>query len=321
MVAGLNRVRCVATVILICLLSAGIWFSSVSTFAQSQAYLSGVTNITYVSLYNPVSGGVVKGFVLDEDGNPVSNAVVTLWQDGHIWMEGKRLSGCTNPQRTWPYDDEGIYYQRSDGEFSFVFVNQGSFIVTAEKEGYKASAIVYVTNDPSNSTFNDTLSPPVTLTLDSYHIPSFSPEQLSYTGAVAGTLRNDMGVRLGSVNVSLWQDGKMIVMPGNPQLPQLRNVSGQEVDYLFEHLAPGQYQVIAEYWWGGKYNESVMVNVDDRLEIVNIPLSQFYAHPLITPTLSPVSSPAPAAMPSWSMAMILSSIAIALLVYKARKPE
>jgi hypothetical protein len=59
--------------------------------------------------------GLIMGFVLDENGNPVSNAVVTLWQDGQIWKHTKIVHGTSeNPQKS------GIFNKDKNPPFSVV---------------------------------------------------------------------------------------------------------------------------------------------------------------------------------------------------------
>lgn len=292
-------------------------FSSPSV-AQSLASQSEGTNVSYVALYSPVTASEINGIVLDRDGNPVPGAEVTLWQDGRVWMEGKRLSGCTNPQLTYPFA-ESYGHLRNDGEFAFVFVNRGSFVVTAEKNGYKGSAIVYVTEDPSNASFNGSVSPPVKITLQGYRVPVFSPEQLSYTGAIAGTLRGYYNLRT-SVNVSLWRDGDMVRMPGNPQMSKSRNFYGREVDYLFEHLPQGRYQVVAAYTFGGNFTDNVTVDVGGDVAMADILLSHVIKYP---PTIFPMTTPVPSSTPGAAsfpgFPVIIMTIVAAILSFNRLK--
>ncbi len=215
----------------------------------------------------PVPGGYITGFVLDENGIPVPGATVSLLQDGQLWRPEKygypRLAHGVNPQTTRiAYHDADDFLK--EGSFLFGLPFPDVYALAAEKDGYKGSASVHIprellypdTNGPVSSTFV------VNITLKGYYRPTFSPEQLSYAGAIAGEIRSVPGYHAGA-NISLWRDGRMVKMPNNPQSTFDYYYSGHGVDYLFEHLAPGNYTVMAEYHGDGNYgNYSKTVSVD-----------------------------------------------------------
>ncbi|HMK46603.1 MAG TPA: hypothetical protein VK436_08255 [Methanocella sp.] len=101
----------------------------------------------------------------------------------------------------------------------------------------------------------------------------------NHTGAIAGTLRTAFGYEVSGINVSLWQDGKMVDRPDNPQSSSQRNLSKTSVDYIFDHLAPGHYIVMAEYFEGGDYNDSVTVDVSSEPMRADILLSNIWSRP------------------------------------------
>ena len=117
---------------------------------------------------------------------------------------------------------------------------------------------------------------------------SLSPEQLSYKGGVAGTIKTYWGYGFIGANVSLWQNGQLVKMPGNPQSTHARDYNGSKVDYLFEHLAPGQYQIVVEYHSPSRETESIVVNVSDRIEVSDIVLSRVLNRPAPFPGVSAV---------------------------------
>lgn len=215
----------------------------------------------------PVPGGYITGYVLDEDGIPVPDATVSLLQEGQLWQPEKynypRFNYGINPQTTRIayHDTEGFL---QEGSFLFSLPLPDEYTLAVEKDGYKGSASVYIPRELLYPDTNDSVPRTfiVNITLKGYHQPTFSPEQLSYTGAIVGEIRSVPGYHAGA-NLSLWQDGRMVKMPNNPQSTLDYYYLGKRVDYLFEHLAPGNYTVMAEYRGDGYYgNYSKTVSVD-----------------------------------------------------------
>lgn len=271
----------------------------------------------------PVPGGYITGYVLDMDGTPVPGATVTLLQDGQLWNPGKYSCFApypygVNPQTTRIayHDTEGFL---QEGSFLFGLPVQDEYTLMAEKDGGNGSVKVYVAGDTKVITAN--------ITLNGYHQPTYSPEQLSYTGVVAGEIRGNQGYPAGA-NVSLWRDGQMVKMPGNPQYTLERNYSSQRVDYLFEHLAPGNYTVMAEYWNGCNYSETMSINVGTRPMRADMVLPRTKILPYgfteinFTPTIGEFQTPTaqksePKPMPdlSWSIVILVVGL-IAYLIHK-----
>jgi hypothetical protein len=240
--------------------------------------------------------GMITGYALDEDGNPVSAANVTLWQDGQFWQHTRvTYAGSENPYAS-------DIHNGNEGYFIFGFVNPGSYTVKAEKDGYTGSASL---------TFNDK-TVLVNVTITGYHVPSFSLEQLSYTGAITGTVYESSGQDMtAGANVSLWQDGLMVKIPGNPQV-------GIGSNYMFEHLPPGQYEVRAamQYARVFRYNSAkISVNVSNSKVTADIELP--FAAPHLSPTLLPTSMPSssPSPSPSPGVAMVMLSLVIGILLF------
>jgi hypothetical protein len=240
----------------------------------------------------PVPGGYITGYVLDMDGNPVPGSTVSLLQDGQLWKPDKYsyppYPNGVNPQTTRIayHDTEGFL---QEGSFIFGLPIPDAYTLAAEKDGSNGSVIVHVGRDTRVITVN--------ITLSGYHQTTYSPEQLSYTGAVAGEIRGNQGYPAGA-NVSLWQDGRIVKTLNNPQYTLERNYSGQRVDYLFEHLAPGSYTVMAEYWNGyNNSSETVSISVGTRPIRADMVLPRTklmpYGFPGIsfTPTIGEFSAP------------------------------
>jgi hypothetical protein len=233
--------------------------------------------------------GLIIGYVLDEDGNPVSAANVTLWQNGQFWQQTRvTYAGSENPQAS-------DIHNGNEGYFIFGFVEPGNYSVRAEKDGHMGS---------TGLTFVDkTIT--INCTINGYRVPSFSPEQLSYTGAITGTVYETSGqVMTDGANVSLWQDGQMTKMPGNPQV-------GTGSTFLFEHLPPGRYEVRAAMQYVRVFrNNSAKVSVNVSNGSVTADIELPFAAPQPPPTLPPTPVPSPS--PGVAMAMLSLGIGILL---------
>jgi protocatechuate 3,4-dioxygenase beta subunit len=240
----------ISFIILICI-SDGICFTS-DVLAQSTGATvqPGVYHLPPDLTAGPVQGGHVIGYVFDADGNPIPGATVTLWQDGQLWNTTNIIWGfCTNPQTTNIYNEVTDGYL-TEGAFNFGLLYPGEYSLTAEKYGYSGkSAIFRIGNETMRQTILDPMLPPtiMNITLNNYHVPTYTPEQLSYTGAIEGTIQGENGGGTELANVSLWQDGHLVNIPHNPQEELRHNFSGRSIDYTFEHIAPGHYTVMAEY--------------------------------------------------------------------------
>lgn len=256
--------------ILFCLGCLSVNLTSMAGYAQSpNSSPQPTVSLPAYIWEGPVPGGYITGYVLDEGGKPVPGATVSLLQEGQLWQPEKynypRLPHGINPQTT------RIAYHDADG-----FLKEGSFLfslplpdeytLTAEKDGYKGSASVHIPHELLYQDTRDSVSRVfmVNVTLSGYHPPTFSPEQLSYTGAIVGEIRTVHGYRAVGINVSLWQDGLMVKILNNPQSSMDLNYSGKTIDYVFEHLAPGRYTVRAEYFAGDDFNDTVNVDVGAR---------------------------------------------------------
>lgn len=226
--------------------------------------------------------GAIAGFVVDVDGNPVSDAVVTLLKDGDVVNPSGGLFG--NPQISQLYRVAGSS-EWPMGFFQFVGVYPGQYAVTAMKDGYNGSATVIVGNDTVHQfssladmqvQHNDTIT--INVTLNGYHAPVLSGDQLSYAGAVTGLVLDSDGkaVAYGDVKVSLWQNGQMVGRPDNPQYPEL---SGDRPrGFLFGHLSPGRYEVrvnLTDITFV-THTANVTVDVDNRSVSANILMEYFF---------------------------------------------
>lgn len=306
--------------ILICTGCLGVCLPLITVCAQSSdATLQPVVSLPPRMTEGPVPGGVISGYVLDEDGKPVSRAVVTLWQNGQIWQPlNYALNACVNPQETnIAYSNKYGYLK--EGSFEFGLLYPGEYTLTVEKDGYKdGSANIHIGNDTMRQTILDP-GPPATIvniTLSGYYVPTLTPEQLAYNGSIAGTLRSAYGPGVEDVNVSLWQDGRMINRPDNPQSSLQRNFSGKSVDYLFEHVAPGRYTVRAEYIYPLPYNDTVSVDVGTDAATADIILSHVVpTRPSTAPTqVATPSKPTPA-LPGLVVLLVIGFV----IYYKANK--
>ncbi len=309
-----------------------IGFPSMAGYARS----SGASSQPSVSLpayiyEGPIPGGYITGYVLDEDGVPVPGATVSLLQKGQLWQPEKynypRFNYGINPQTTRiAYHDTGGFLQ--EGSFLFSLPLPDEYTLAAEKDGYEGSANVYIPHELLYRDTNDSVPRTFTtnITLKGYLQPAFSPEQLSYTGAIVGEIRSVPGYHAGA-NVSLWRDGRMVQIPNNPQSTFDYYYLGKRVDYLFEHLAPGNYTVLAEYHGDGNYgnySKTVSVDVDTYSMRADMVLPEKikmppYGWPTIkfTPTIGVFSASDTRPTPAPSVLFILLSIGVVgFLMYK-----
>lgn len=82
----MKTLRCAIFLIFICTIITVLFYSSIPVSALEISY---------------ESKGLITGFVIDENGSPVSNAIVTLWQDGQIWKQTNIVIGTSeNPQKS-----------------------------------------------------------------------------------------------------------------------------------------------------------------------------------------------------------------------------
>ena len=277
-----------------------------------------------------IPGGCIAGYVLDEDGNPVPGANVSLWQDGHLWQVGIWQYPTGNPQNSMiAYtDDRGVALLKAGG-FIFGYTFPGDYVLMAEKDGHKSNATgVYV----NESTMGEAAIIPqvivANVTLIGYHVPTLTPEQRSYTGAITGNIWAAGGYGATGVNMSLWRDGRLVDMPDNPQASFNRSYSGANVDYLFEHLAPGHYTVMAEYQAPILFNDTVPVDVGTVPMRADIILSNMLIRPTnfpvisFTPTVGVFSASAStSSKPTPALSCIISLLMIGIVSYFMRRND
>ncbi|WP_048198734.1 carboxypeptidase regulatory-like domain-containing protein [Methanocella arvoryzae] len=317
-----------AFAILCCITYSIIGLTSLSVLAQSEIVTDQPEKPVPAFLSEgPVPSEYITGYVFDEDGKPVPEANVSLWQNGQLWTPGKhQLAGVENPQASLP-SYSIISGVPKEGSFLFGFTAPGEYTLTAEKDGYKGEPVsVHVGEETLSANRLEAIDNPVmvNITLTGYHMPTLSSDQQSYTGAIAGTIKTARGYDVTGVNVSLLQDGVMVDRPDNPQSSFHRNLSGKRIDYLFHHLAPGRYTVKAEYFAGADFNDTVTLDMDTKVMRADIVLSKAYMSPLEAPAViftpivgefdaaEPVSTPAT----SWLIVMLLIVLVATWLDHK-----
>jgi protocatechuate 3,4-dioxygenase beta subunit len=236
-----------------------------------------ITPIT--SSAGPYPNASITGRVLDSDGMPVANAIVTLYEDGNVVHDGGAM--YDNPQASAPYVDieppgepANLYQPPSEGSYQFIGIYPGNYTLTAEIDGYTGLEMVNINNDYTSL---------VDITLKDYHAPSLSPTQMAYTGGITGNITDLQGILADDTNVTLWQNGQVVRIPMNPQ------ISYRNGTYLFEHLAPGEYQLTSEVQ--GHKGLPVSVNVTNNTVNVNLTIQGYYLmlppSPTPLPTLTP----------------------------------
>ncbi len=238
-----------------------------------------------------VPGAYIAGYVMDEDGKPVPYANVTLWQDGRLWSTKYVLVPSNNPQMSriaYTNESGGLSFLK-EGGFLFGFAAPGEYTLTADKDGYKSSSVkVHVGEETISPSQLESVPHPfmVNITLSGYRVPTLTPGQRANTGAIIGNIKSRYGYGGGGINVSLWRDEILVRLPDNPQTSFRRDYSGKEVDFVFEHLPPGNYTVMATYYAGGRYDETVSVDVGTGTVTADIMLMHEPPPPLATPAPS-----------------------------------
>lgn len=241
LVFGLRNEILISVIICACL-SLGVCLTSITVCAQSSnVTIPPVVSLPPLMTEGPVPGGVISGYVLDEDGKPVSGAVVTLLQNGQVWQPvNYDFQGCTNPQGT-NIAYSNMYGYLTEGSFEFGFLYPDQYTLKVEKDGYKSNSTdILIGNDTMRQTMLDSEPPHtiVNITLVGYHVPTLTQEQLSYSGSISGTLRNAIGTAIPATNVSLWQDGRIVNRGDNPQSSMEHNFSGKALIIYLNTLHP-----------------------------------------------------------------------------------
>lgn len=223
--------------------------------------------------------GSISGKVLDTDGLPVPDAIVTLSQDGSPVINNYTIH--ENPQASAPYSDQSISDYGSqkltpdEGSFAFGSIYPGNYTLTAEIDGYKDSVTVLLVSNTDAIIVN--------ITLIGYSVPALTPAQMSETGAIAGKTTDLQGIISGVTNVTLWQNGSVVRIPKNPQY------SYQNGTYLFEHLAPGEYMLTAEVQ--GHSSFPVTVEVGNSTVTANLMVQGYIEMIPPSPTPGPTLTP------------------------------
>lgn len=281
----------------------------------SFAALTQAQSATGRSLVN-AAPGIIFGVVEDSLGNPVSNATVTLWQQGKLWQSSGVVWGSgLNPQTT-------AYYQYGsdmpEGSFAFGIVQPGSYLLTAEKGGYSKTVIINIQGSMPQETFDSAVMPveQIDFHLGEYPFTFYPEVDRSNAGAITGFINGSRGLASG-VNVTLMQGGNVVSMVRNPQISSDRVIPEDGGNYLFEHLARGQYRVVIETI--GEFGEPCRaykaVYVDNETQVVSFEIPSNVTSDQATPVPSirpaPTATPMPPAASEVSPAAIPSDVPVA----------
>jgi hypothetical protein len=282
-----------STIFLLTLLLAVSLGVSISNTAAQPATPNPNATITPVpGSVAPYPNASIMGRVLDADGMPVANAIVTLYENGNVVHDGGAV--YDNPQASAPYVDveppgepANLYQPPLEGSYQFFSIYPGNYTLTADIDGYTNSVLVNISNDtlqqPFSTPENVNYTSIVDITLKDYLVPSLSPTQMAYTGSITGNVTDLQGILSGDTNVTLWQNGRVVRIPMNPQ------ISYRNGTYLFEHLAPGVYQITSEVQ--GHKGLPVSVNVSNSTVNVNLTIQGYYMMLPPSPTSLPPLTP------------------------------
>jgi hypothetical protein len=228
----------------------------------------------------PAVCGGIRGFVLDVNGMPVSDANVTLWIDGKL--------------ADYPHDTpifSKVYDPNSpetEGSYEYYGVYPGNYTVIAKKDGYKGTALASVSNDTVHKTLNEVNESMDTIianiTLQDYHAPSINPSASAYRGVITGVALDQNNRIIPRAEIILLQDGQAIKIPKNPQYADYNGT------YIFQNITPGEYQIIADIQEGMLHKSSpVSVDVNNSTVVANITIQDYAYQPpgLPVPTDTP----------------------------------
>lgn len=135
----------------------------------------------------------------------------------------------------------------------------------------------------------------VNVTLNGYRVRAFSEKELAYTGGITGIIQDDYSEKDGRVLphacVSLWQDGRPADTPKNPQMSGNAMIAPATGNYLFEHLAPGQYQITVEVADIAGVKHNITKEATVRPGLVYVSFLFGYLLPPMPSTLRPTATP------------------------------
>ncbi len=231
----------------------------------------------------PAVCGAINGLVLDINGIPVSGANVTLWKNGLLAVD---TSNWITTSEIYNPNDAS-----NEGSFTFYGVYPGNYTVRAEKDGYVGETLANVSNDTIHHTIaeinasSDTVN--ADIILQGYRAPVFDTARNVYGGGISGVAFDQVGTIIPVAEITLMQNGQIVRMPKNPQHTQYNGT------YIFDHIAPGQYQLTAEI--EGHKSSPITVEVNNSTVVANMTVQDYaYAPPGIpAPTSSAMSTQYP----------------------------
>lgn len=118
-------------------------------------------------------------------------------------------------------------------------------------------------------------------------------------GVITGSVFDSRQVDLTGANVALWQNGSLVDVQDNPQRADRGTATARIfwMDnktypyytslYRFDHLKPGQYQIIADF---EGHNVSANASVDDNTIIANLTIPDHLDSMWDVPTPTPIAS-------------------------------
>jgi hypothetical protein len=268
--------------------SLSFLFCSVYAISQVTTPVPGIT--IPINSNNGFVGSTIEGHVLDANGQPVPNAVITLWYNGQIANPSGGSVGNPQISRLYSYNTN---YSGDVGFFNFIVYDTGQFTLTAQIDGYNSSTGVFVSNDSPGITNI------VNITMSGYRVPVLSEEQLAYTGGVTGVVLDNSGIVLNGINVSLWQNDQLVSIPSNPQIASL---DGNR--FLFTNLSPGHYELFANTMSTSlppSYVDDAYVDVYNSTVTMNITMHNYTYLNMNPPSTPPDFTPPPSPCPSPSL--------------------
>lgn len=177
------------------------------------------------------------GSVVDDLGNSVPDANVTLWQNGQM------LNYSGNPQ----YSGDGLAAPL--GAYYFIIqqdaLQPGGYQILAVKDGFMGSIII----DYNGTTVNKNIRIPGYVYVPQPTTTPTPTPSVTYPQYLTGLVLDCNGKSVPYANVTLWQNGQLASSPNNPQLSSAGASSALGM-YNFtinqNTLQAGEYRIMAE---------------------------------------------------------------------------
>jgi hypothetical protein len=203
------------------------------------------------------------GFVVDDLGNRVPDANVTLLQNGQM------LKYSGNPQ----YSGDGL--SAPLGAYYFIIqqdtLQPGGYQILAVKGSFMGSIII----DYNGTTVNKNIRIPGYVYVPPPTMTPTPTASVTYPQYLTGLVLDCNGYSVPYANVTLWQNGYLVSSPNNPQLSSAGGASALGF-YNFtinrNTLQTGEYRIMAEM---GGQSGNITVNYAGSSVYCNVSIPSY----------------------------------------------